>query len=620
MKPITFRIIRLFMNISILPVVIMSEKFSGYFIHLINNCVFKPKNQKELIAQLFSHVENDLMILSKLCNLPIYQATSYYLQTLSFLKKETIPKILFNKDNFGSKKARNEFENLFNQIYDQQHDNILKKIEENKGKVTKDLKVFNKMFNIFDLEKPNLYPLVDFFYKIKENQKQYPLIHFVIQNYKKLEMLNFFGEFLKFATLLMEKFDGKIKRNQAKSIKLKDLFKEKHSKNISKLFFNFSRFWKLASKEIKDLQFTKNISEEDVIFEITKESSIECCLPGNQGSSLMIEILIEHSIKIHNELIQSDLLSGIFKTTKENDEKKSESKFPDSKLIFPITRNFDESQFIKFDIQEFEQLISNNNNKSTFDLKFFQDEITEKLEFLKNPFIFTFQVNKFRFCDEKIESNTQFLEQKEWEQKDIQFLEWMKIQEEMKNKNLFETIKKLIEFVVLSCQKIDLAKAENLSDLTEKSIIEFVRNELSCDNYDILKEISPNFSQIAKLKHLLFINNYIQDDFESVLENLPKKFKSEMTQFQLNNLDKSIQNISIPSFLIIFKDFIKRMHENLVNTIPIRDLLLFSIGNQKPIYQEMDKFFDPSKTILLGNTYECYKYCLKILITKTNIF
>ncbi|KAJ5067438.1 hypothetical protein M0811_12888 [Anaeramoeba ignava] len=169
LHPITFRIIRLLIHSSILPFSIISEKFSNHFISMINNCVFKPKNQKELIQQLISHIGNDLLIISKLTNLTNYQSILYYYETLKLFSKKRIPNFLLRKDNFKEVETRNKLEEIFSDVFKENHEKIIGNIKR-KYKINKKLQQSKTKINLFDLSKPNLYPIINLYIQKKEKK------------------------------------------------------------------------------------------------------------------------------------------------------------------------------------------------------------------------------------------------------------------------------------------------------------------------------------------------------------------------------------------------------------------------------------------------------------------
>ncbi|KAJ5078805.1 hypothetical protein M0811_04528 [Anaeramoeba ignava] len=125
------------------------------------------------------------------------------------------------------------------------------------------------------------------------------------------------------------------------------------------------------------------------------------------------------------------------------------------------------------------------------------------------------------------------------------------------------------------------------------------------------------------MKHLLFIHKQFKDNFENILENLDKKFKMEMTSFQIllleNSLEKITKNIPIFDFICVLKDFIRKLKGNFNNTYSFKKLFLFSIKDKTAnIYKEIEENFDNDEVILLGNIFHVYQFCSNIFYGNQN--
>ncbi|KAJ5067439.1 hypothetical protein M0811_12889 [Anaeramoeba ignava] len=422
--------------------------------------------------------------------------------------------------------------------------------------------------------------------------------------------------------------NGKISKEEAKVIQIQKFIETENNPIINKLYLQFEEFWKLSSKEIKYLQITKEINDDNFKDEIKKEDIIDFCLTGKENYNLMIPILIEHSINLHNELIKSPFLKSIFQDSQHNQNNENIENneniqgFKESILHFPKILNSDFIKIIKFNIQEFQEFINYNNLIQKLD--YIEEFIRKKLNYLKETNIFKIEIETFNYYGKQIEIKKEFLEiEIKWEQEELYEYQWKQIKEELERNNLFATFEKLIEYVILGCQNIKNENENKFSKLKDLPIIEFIKTKLEFQfkfefkNLEDIENDLPAFKRFAKMKHLLFIHKQFKDDFENVLENLDKKFKWEMTSFQIslleNSLEKITKNIPIFDFICVLKDFIRKLKGNLNNNYPFKKLFLFSIKDKTTIiYKEIEENFDNDEGILLGNSSHVYQFCSDI--------
>ncbi|KAJ5067886.1 hypothetical protein M0811_12804 [Anaeramoeba ignava] len=687
MNPITFRIIRLLMHLSIISVSIISDKFSNFFIQLINNCVFKPKSKEELIQQLFGHIQNDLTILSKLINTPINRAIYYFHETLNILLDLKIPKLLLNKDFFKETEARNSFETFFNNVVNEKHQFIMNKIK-NKAEdpIWRKLQQKSQKLNLFDLPKPDFYSIINLFYQQKTTEKKdnYPLIEFIISNQKNLMILNLFEGFMKFANFLIKKLTEKIKKEKSNQITIKELIEkikkeksnqitikelienekeksnqitikeifenekeksnqitikelfenekeksnqitikelfENEKEDVQEYFSSFKKFWELIISEVKYLMVLKDIkNESNIPIKINEINFIDYCLTEKKIYNLMISIFIDHSINIHNEMIESPLLQNLFQKL---EEKEKEKEFSEIQVDLPfLETEVDFTKFVRFDFEEFSRFIyiGEINNE----LNLIEEYIFKKLSYLKKFKYYKNVIEDFQFLNEKPEIKTEFLETEEWKQEKLKKFHLFKIKEELTQNNLNKTILELIKFVISSCKRINMKKntEEKRQELREMGIMDFFQKKIESENFTGINQAKLiEFSKFVKLKHLLFIWNDLKIDFETVLENLPEKFRIELTSFQALELENSIKKMKETNqFFEYLKEFLIKLNDNINPAYSFRDLFLFSIEEKESNgYKEIEEKFDIEHKFLISNSLEIFKSIERTLRKRTN--
>ncbi|KAJ5067404.1 hypothetical protein M0811_12957 [Anaeramoeba ignava] len=114
------------------------------------------------------------------------------------------------------------------------------------------------------------------------------------------------------------------------------------------------------------------------------------------------------------------------------------------------------------------------------------------------------------------------------------------------------------------------------------------------------------------MKHLLFLQNQFKNNFNTILKELPDKFKKEMIVFQISSVEKCLKDLNIPEFFQVLKEFIKKIRNNINSNYPIKSLILFSIEDKNSkIYQNIENNFDNQKTILMANTFHLYEFLLQ---------
>ncbi|KAJ5076909.1 e3 ubiquitin-protein ligase rnf213 [Anaeramoeba ignava] len=598
MDPKCYRIVFLLMHLSIIPFIIISEKFSNHFISLINNFVFKPETQQELETQFISHIENSLSILSGLMDLTQYQTIIYYHKFLDLVSKKKIPSVFLNKEKFKQMETRKSMEDFFQEIYKQNDKELMQEVNQ---EIPREIMEISQKIepDLFSFEKTNFDGIINLYHKNKEEPKEepkrneYPLTHFVIENMNQLKILNLFGGFVKFASFLIQKVNGKITREESKRITIQNLI-AREGENVLHLFSEFKRFWKRCSKELRSLQIIKDIPNSIFKNEIDEGAPIEICLPGKEKENLQISILIEYSIELHNRLIFSKDLESIF------GENKVEIK---SKIKFPVDLDdFNSSQFLRFDMQDF---IKNN---FVSELVLVEKRIKETFCDVKQKVEFDFEIENFSYLDQKPELETDFLQKTIWKQKDMKIYQWKRIEKEAGKHGMLRISERIIGDMIESCKRI--RKEENISKVRKMKIFEMIRNSY----FEDIEKFSPSFKQFAKIKHLLFIHKKLKENTEKLINSIPKKFRVQMTNFQMNELKKSLEKIHLNDFLGVFEGFIKKIGEQFNRNYPIRDLLLLSIEDKKSkIYIQTEEYFDLNKTIFLGN-------CLSIRLYYWNIF
>ncbi|KAJ5069739.1 hypothetical protein M0811_02316 [Anaeramoeba ignava] len=507
MHPATFRIIRLLIHSLILPFAMKSSHFAQNFISVINDYVEKPLNKDDLVNMIHLHIQNDLDILSRYHGISEFQGMIYYHETLNSITGNDLQNCDLKKEEYKKATSRNSFEDLFSKVFKEKSEDIIKniRIQDEKCPILQKLKFREDQINLFGLEKKEMQQVI----KLLDNENsehqgiEYKTVKFILDNSEDLDLLVLCEGFIKFASVVTNKLNGRITREKAKQMTIQEFLSEENNNqikidNIHSLFNQFKDFWRLCFPKVKYLLELYGIKEEKIPKEINEENYVDIILVGNDQSNMAIPIFIHHLLNIHNNLVKSETFRLFFQKNSV-DQSFYQGSYP---LVFPLkkTNDFESTKILKFDFKEFQDFV---NNQLVDNLDTIYQYICAKLRYFSQSTILLFEIENFVYFNEESKIQVDFLQDPKWKQEFIPNSEWETIKDELIQNHLFDFFKMMIKNVVLICRNISLNE-QNMF-LIDLSILKFLNSKLDCSYFNQIGEFCPEFKENIKLKHLLFL-------------------------------------------------------------------------------------------------------------------
>ncbi|KAJ5069688.1 hypothetical protein M0811_02265 [Anaeramoeba ignava] len=593
LNPIIFRFIRLAIHCFFLPFIIISEKASKNFISILNDLFFQSKNQDDLINSFLEHIENDFEIFTKLLKFSKEESLIYYYQILSNFRS----KFKSQKQSvidFKNIEGRNSFEKIVEDIYQKNNQKILESIfseQIEKNELIQEIKKSSseKKWMFISFERNEIFEIIDLMISKNPEERRKSIIHFIIENSNKLKILKLFPKFLTFSSIIFNELNGKIRKEETKIMKINEFLNQENDldskTNLQKIYQDFEKFWNLCLKEIKYLIVKESLPQEFEDIKMNENQIIDYCLPGNEPNHLFIEMMINHSIRLNNEMIKK------MKELKEIQQNNHEWNHQEKPFLisFPISiEKFNGISILDIDPDKIEKEFKNQfidkyflrilefkiNSQIKMNLTNFRDlEINQINQFIySNPetIIEQYQIPKLEFKDEKLAIN-----------------EWEQILNDLEKHSQIKNCQELVKQIWQGIQKID---PKNVTDeLFEKTVYDYVLNDLQNHEIEEISKSSPNFKSLKKI--LSIYQQEMTNLFSSFSKNeileLERIWKEFISTFLKDNLD---ENEKIKKFLIQIEPENEQLNEQIEKNFPESIKLKFCIGAFKYFERNLKTF------------------------------